>query len=302
MGNVILPHSSGVWTTSLVIARQLRHTEEHETTFLLAGHTTSLASTLCITSTRSSDGKFAHRPCSQSSSSSRCRWSVFGHGHSNAPPPLPLLEEPLNPSLISFSSLTMLLNDMIHSFFQSQQSKKRVWLSHRMRSKWGIFRTKSVRGDTPKRGFSFFSFFNLLLLPKVEDPSPVKAMDSLDLRADLSNGLFSPKKKKKEENFPQNWQFFFKLRLLKERESIWYQIFSTFPTLLTESNKIKNEIKTDLIYKHTHTKKKRDLEEYPRRKSIERSRIQDQNLIFFNKMRGIGDNSSQKKISPFAAK
>lgn len=122
IGKVIRLHCSGVLTTSLVTSRHDRQTAAQANTCLLAGHKTSLASTLCMTSRSNSGGRLAHLPCCSSSSCCWCK--SWGHGcrgpprrfptalPSDVPPPLPLLDMLPIPSLISFSSRTMLLKDI----------------------------------------------------------------------------------------------------------------------------------------------------------------------------------------------
>lgn len=114
MGNVSLPHCSGVFTISLVIILHDVQTEAQDTTMAREGQEVSLSSTLRIMSNNNSGGKFAHRPCSTSGkdgpafSGAMYELVRFLRG---------LLSEtrldtfPM-PSFISRSSRTILLNDI----------------------------------------------------------------------------------------------------------------------------------------------------------------------------------------------
>jgi hypothetical protein len=121
MGNVILPHSSSVFTTSLVTSRQERQTAAHATTCLRAGHVASPASTLCITFSSSSGGRLAHRPCCCGGPSwtwpcrCACCWPAQKPGQECRDPAQPWparLDMLPMPSLISLSSRTMLFRDI----------------------------------------------------------------------------------------------------------------------------------------------------------------------------------------------
>lgn len=114
MGNVILPHCSGVLTISLVMDLHDLHTEAQKTTTARAGQDVSLSSILWIMSRSNSDGRFAHCPCWIGSngvariSGATCDFVRLSQCLLSAPrfDVLPI------PSLISLSSRTMLLNDM----------------------------------------------------------------------------------------------------------------------------------------------------------------------------------------------
>lgn len=114
MGNVSLPHCSGVLTISCVIFLHDLQTEAQKRTTVLAGHEVSLSSTLRIMSKSNSGGKFAHCPC--------CITSGWGGTSSGAicalvrlrqflpsPPRFGLI---LIPFFISLSSRKKLLNDI----------------------------------------------------------------------------------------------------------------------------------------------------------------------------------------------
>lgn len=116
IGNVSLPHCSGVWTISLVITLHDLQTEAQKTTVFRAGHEASLSSTLRIMSNSNSGGKFDHRPCWIGSNKGSGVWSgaicdlVFLCQDFLSPPRLDML--PI-PSIISRSSQTMLLRDIL---------------------------------------------------------------------------------------------------------------------------------------------------------------------------------------------
>jgi hypothetical protein len=114
IGNVNLPHCSGVWTISFVTALQDLHTEAQATTTARAGQEVSVSSTLRIISRSNSDGILAHCPCSIGSSDVKVISGTMCDfvRRCESLLPAPRLDVLPIPSLISLSSRTMLLNDI----------------------------------------------------------------------------------------------------------------------------------------------------------------------------------------------
>lgn len=112
MGKVSFPHSSGVLTISLVISLQDLQTDAQKRTTVLAGQAVSLSSTLLMMSKSNSGGKFAHCPCSIASDGATSGAINDLFRLPQCFPSILLLDMLPNPSFISFSSRTMLLNDI----------------------------------------------------------------------------------------------------------------------------------------------------------------------------------------------
>lgn len=123
IGNVSLPHCSGVLIISFVMVLQDLQTEAQKTTTARAGHEVSLSSTLRMMSKSNSGGRFAHRPC-WINSNGEGSWSGamcdIVRFRQCLLPSSPRLEMLPIPSFISRSSLTKLLSDI---FLQHKQAR-----------------------------------------------------------------------------------------------------------------------------------------------------------------------------------